>query len=215
MNNEDVELNALLGIQDSADTTTAVSSNENSENEVTPSPVDSAEAEPKITEREKSRARDLANRVRELEQELAKKNSSQVEQEQPADLDGFLSQINDEGTRTLLKEYGKVMRSEIEKQYSPVLSTYKEEKFEKEFAQFSEKLPNLSLHKEDLKKEFTRNPNADLKGLIGSRVVDILSSRIKPLESQGAQSPRDEQKLDLDSASKEDLYAMLKARKNN
>lgn len=202
MDNTDVELNALLGI-DSSDNTTDASSSENSENEATPSPVE-AEAEPKITEREQDRARKLSNRVRELEQELAKQKTTP----------DFYSNIQDEGTRNLLMEQEKHIRSQIEREYSPVLSTFKEDRFEKEFSQYVEKLPNLIHHKEELKKEFTRNSESNLKSMVGTLAMEILTSKIKPLESKTSQSPRDEVVANLDVASKEDLYAMLKAKKN-
>ena len=203
MDNTDVELNELLGIN-SQDNTTNGASAENSAEDKASVAADNATNETK-SKRENDRIRELVEENRRLKESQSKE----------PDLDGFLSQINDESTRTLLKEYGKVMRSEIEKQYSPVLSTFKEDKFEKEFAQYANKIPNLSLHKEELKKEFNRNPSSDLKGLIGSRVMDIVSSKITPLETKTSQSPRDEIKVDLNNASKDDLYAMLRSRKNN
>ena len=209
MNNNDVELNALLGI-DSEDNTTPEPRLENSA-EVDSSVTADNATNDESSKRENDRVRTAVERANKAEEELKTLKQSQNKEQ---DLEGFLSQINDDSTRTLLKEYGKVMRADIEKQYQPAMSTFKEERFEKEFAQFAEKLPNLSLHKEELKKEFTRNPNAELKSLIGSRVVDILSSKIVPLETRGAQSPRDEVTANLDVASKEDLYAMLKAKKN-
>ena len=87
--------------------------------------------------------------------------------------------------------------------------------FEKEFAQYVNKIPNLAQHKEELLKEVSRNPSSDLKVLIGLPVMDIVSSKITPLETKASQSPRDEIKVDLNNASKDDLYAMLRSRKNN
>lgn len=204
MDNTDVELNELLGIN-SEDTTTNGASAENSAEDTTSVAADNATNKEEISKRAQDRIRELADENRRLREA----------QNREQDLDGFLSQINDEGTRNLLKEYGKVMRSEIEKQYQPVLSTFKEDKFEKEFAQYAERIPNLSLHKEELKKEFTRNPNSDLKGLVANRVMDIVSSKITPLETKVAQSPRGETEIDYNTASKEDLYALLKSKKSN
>lgn len=208
MDNTDVELNELLGLSSMENTTNGASADNSTEDSPSVAASEPATNQEEPSKRAQDRIRELAEENRKLREAQAPSQSA------PGDIDSFLSQIQDEGTRNLLKQFGQVMQANVEKQYSPILSSFKEEKFEKEFAQFSDKLPNLKQHKEELRKEFTRNPNTDLKGLIGSRVVDILSSRIVPLETKSAQSPRDEQSVNLNSASKEDLYAMLKARKN-
>ena len=45
--------------------------------------------------------------------------------------------------------------------------------------------------------------------------MDIVSSKIIPLEARAAQSPRGEHTVDYNTASKDDLYALLKSKKAN
>ena len=171
MDNNDVELNALLGI-DSEELTTNGASAENSTEELPSVAADIATNEAK-SKRENDRIRELVEENRKLKESQS-----------------WLDTIEDKGTQELLRRTIEEAESRIEAKYKPVLSNFTEDKFEKEFAQYANKIPNLSLHKEELKKEFVRNPNSDLKGLIGSRVMDIVSSRITPLETRAAQSPR-------------------------
>ena len=196
MDNNDVELNALLGI-DSEELTTNGASAENSTEELPSVAADIATNEAK-SKRENDRIRELVEENRKLKESQS-----------------WLDTIEDKGTQELLRRTIEEAESRIEAKYKPVLSNFTEDKFEKEFAQYANKIPNLSLHKEELKKEFVRNPNSDLKGLIGSRVMDIVSSRITPLETRAAQSPRGEQTVDYNVASKDDLYALLKSKKTN
>lgn len=204
--NNDVELNALLGI--TSETTTHGASAENSEENKSSSTATDDSAATKKEDESSQRAQE---RIRELVEE--NNRLKQPKTDAPVDMDSFLSKINDEGTRNLLKEFGTVVQATVEKQYKPVLSSYQDDRFEKEFAVYVGKLPNLAHHKEQLKKEFIRNPNADLKGVVGNLAMDILTSKVKPLETKTTQAPRDEVAVNLDNASKEDLYAMLNAKK--
>lgn len=190
MDNNDVELNALLGI-DSEEITTSGASATNSTEDL--SSVAASDATKEVESRREN------DRIRLLVEENKKLKESQ----------NWLEGIEDEGTRNLLKKTIEEAESRIESKYKPLMSNYREERFDKEFAQYAEKLSNLIPHKDELKKEFLRNPNSELKGMVGNLTMELLISKLTPLESKGTQAPRDEVVGNLSSASKEDLYAML------
>ena len=192
--NNDVDLEALLSEGDKPEEVVPpVASDENNDN----SAAEAAAA----SERENDRVRRLAEENTQLKEQLATKNST--------DLDKFVQSIEDEPSRNLLKTYGQLMEEKIRKDLNPLLEDYNTSKFEKEFSQF-ENIPNLSAHKEELRKTFLRNPSQPLKGLVGEILVEAQSSKIKPIEMAHSQASRTTP--NIDEASTEDLYALLESK---
>lgn len=201
MNNIDVELEELLG---SSDNTTEVASDQNSEKEVSPSPVE-AEAEPKISDREAKRARELADRVKELEAQLAEKNAiSSVRDED------FITNIQDEPTRDLVSKILEQSEKKAMEKVAPLYADYQKAQFEKTFTEYAQAIPGLDKYRDILYKDFERNPDMDFKGKIGSIIVELQMNKRKPIESQGTIAPREKEEVDISKLPKDEMYAYLK-----
>jgi len=154
------------------------------------------------SERENERVRKLAEENTKLKEQLASQNAT--------DIDKFVNSIADEPSRNLLKTYGDLLRADINKRINPVVDKYQESRFEDEFKQFGDKIPELAAHKEEIKKQYMRNPSLAIKSLVGDTLLDIQTSKIKPLETDISVANRGKQ--DIGDASKEDLYAILESR---
>ncbi len=142
-------------------------------------------------------------RVKELEDEKAIQNST--------DLEKFIASVQDEPSRNLLKTFGTLMQADMNKKFSPVLNKYEEERFESEFKQFSDKIPDLAAHKDEIKKQYMRNPSLAIKSLVGDTLLDIQTSKIKPIADDSSVANRG--KVDISEASKDDLYDILETQK--
>ena len=152
--------------------------------------------------RENERVRKLAEENTKLKEQLATQNAT--------DIDKFVNSIADEPSRNLLKTYGDLLRADINKRINPHVDKYQESRFEDEFKQFGDKIPELAQHKEEIKKQYMRNPSLAIKSLVGDTLLDIQTSKIKPLESDSSIANRGKQ--DIGDASKDDLYAILESR---
>jgi hypothetical protein len=195
-NSNDVELEALLKA-DSGEVETPVASDENIDN--TQPVSEDVKTPSEESTRANERIRELVEEVKSLKQSQATQNST--------DLDKFVNSIEDEPSRNLLKQFGNLVRQDIRREVDPVLQDYNVQKFDKEFSKF-ESIPELSVHKDELRKTFLRNPSQSLKGLVGEILVEAQTSKIKPIERAVSQASRTLPTLD-DSVSKEDLYALL------
>ena len=152
--------------------------------------------------RENDRVRKLAEENTKLKEQLATQNAT--------DIDKFVNSIADEPSRNLLKTYGDLLRADINKRINPVVDKYQESRFEDEFKQFGDKIPELAQHKEEIKKQYMRNPSLAIKSLVGDTLLDIQTSKIKPLESDSSIANRGKQ--DIGDATKDELYAILESR---
>lgn len=201
--NTDVDLDKALGLDKSGAEAAPGASDQKKPDETIPPAVDKTPAED-FSPRAKDRIDQLLKENEQLKTTLSARTSS--------DFDEFVNSIQDEPSRNLLKQYGSLLEKRVEQKYAPVLSNYRESEFERQFADFSAKVPSLAGHKEDIKKTFLRDPNADLRKIVAERVLDISTAQIKPLETAPSQVNRDGAPS-LEDASKDDLYAILETQK--
>jgi len=166
----------------------------------------------KLSPRAQKRIRELADKVKEL---ASKPEPKEVEEEpKPKTKDSqnfknvqeFLSAVQDEPSRNLLEKFYGVIKSETSEILAPVEKANAEAKFNEEFAKY-EKIEGLSDYKNDLKKTFLRNPKQSLKALIGEVVIDLQTSKVKPLEKTPSTPKRG--KVDTENLDKEQLYDLL------
>ena len=210
----DVELDAILA-DDSKPITGIGASDEKGEKsaEVLAAEAKAKEEADAIASKEKADAAQASERENERVRKLAEENTKLKEQlasQNATDIDKFVNSIADEPSRNLLKTYGDLLRADINKRINPVVDKYQESRFEDEFKQFGDKIPELAPHKEEIKKQYMRNPSLAIKSLVGDTLLDIQTSKIKPLETDTSVANRGKQ--DIGDASKEDLYAILESR---
>lgn len=207
VNNTDVELEALLNEdKGSGEVVTPVASDENNK---TVTPDLKADEIAQASARANERIRELVEQNKATEEQLTKLKES-FNTKNSTELDTFINSIEDEPSRNLLKTFGNLMRQDVRKEYNPVLEEYNSSRFEKEFAEYGAKVPELAAHKEEIKKNYLRNPSQPLKALVSETLLDITASKIKPVES--APSVASRSKPELADASTEDLYAILESR---
>ncbi len=167
-------------------------------------------------ERENARVRDLVDALKgrdEIIKELVQKQRSKSSNELSADenIDSFVEKIEDEPTRKLLKDYGDVLKKTIAKEFTPRLEKVKEMEFDKEFGAMAEKFPQLELFREEAKKSFKTNPNVSVKSIVGEMVLENSLTKPKPIEGNAGIAKRE--RIDINSASKEELYELLEEMK--
>lgn len=153
--------------------------------------------------RAQDRIRELAADKKRLEEQLAIKNQTS--------LDTFVNSIQDEPSRELLKTYSSLLKQELQSQFSPVVDEYQSNKFEIEYAKLAGNNADLAAHKDEIRKDYLRNPSQSLKSIVGERLVDIQSAKIKPIEDTPSAVNRGQKTIDADT-SKDDLYAILEQR---
>ena len=198
MDNIDVELNALLNEDNSqVSTTSGASAQYSGSDNISP---DIAETSQRAQER-----------IRQL---VAENNRLKEEKTQDKPQVNWLDTIEDEGTRNLLQKTIDEAVTKATRSTQPMMNEFQTRQFEDTFKQYEGIDSNLGKFKEELKKEFIRNPSMNVKSRIGEIVLDLQTNKLRPLENRQSQSPRGEEPVNLDNASKEDLYAMLKAKKN-
>ena len=208
MSKIDEELNALLGIDSDADNASGASADKVATDNDSDASGDDAKNKDdattkKISERGDARFKELTDEINRLKSEQNK--SSEM------DLDTLLSKVQDKPTQELLSAFGKSLIAKVEEKYKPVVSNVQESKFENEFANWQSKFPNLKSHKDELRKEFARNPNSNLKEKIGSLLLDLADSKIKPLDGNNSRAPRDNANIDLDKLTSSQLYDLMEA----
>lgn len=204
----DVELEAILA--DDSKPITAIGASAEKGDTKTPEQAAAEKAATDAADLEKTQASARENdRVRKLAEEntLLKE---QLNAQNSTDIDKFVSSIADEPSRNLLKTYGDLLRADINKRINPVVDRYQESRFEEEFKQFGDKIPELAGHKDEIRKSYLRNPSLAIKSLVGDVLLDIQTSKIKPLENSISIANRGQQ--DISDASKDDLYAMLETK---
>lgn len=204
MSNLDVEFDALFaGDQNSLEATSNGASAENSGGDT----ISPADKPAEMSQREIRRAKELADENANLKAELEKYQKS------TQDNSNWIDTIEDEGTRELLKRTIEETEKRVEARFNPVLSEFQSKQFDSEFQKYAGSFEELGSFKEQLQKEFMRNPNLNLKARIGEIIVDVKTNKIAPIETKQPVAPRGTQDLDLDRASKDDLYALLEANK--
>lgn len=197
----DVELEALLNENNgSGEVETPVASDKNINNDKPASESVITPIEKEESSRANERIQQLLKEKKDLEDRLNSQSNS--------DLDKFVDSIQDEPSRNLLKQYGKLMTETFRKEVSPVMDEYNTAKFDREFSKF-EGITDLAAHKEELRKTFLRNPSQSLKALVGEILVDNQSSKIVPIERSSSQVNRSAP--NIADASKDDLYALLES----
>ena len=122
----------------------------------------------------------------------------------------FLDAVQDEPSRNLLNHFYKLMKAETSAILSPIEQKNNEAKFETEFSKY-EKIEGLADYKSDLRKTFLRNPEQDIKKLVGEVVTDLQLNKVKPVEKTPSTPNR--QKVNTDKLSKDELYDLLETMK--
>ena len=196
----DVELEAILA-DDSKPITDLGASDQTGETQAPQLSADEI-AKAEASARANERIRELVEENKALKEKSNLSNST--------DIDKFINSIEDEPSRNLLKTYGDLLRADITKTVNPVVQNYQESQFEKEFSEFGSKIPELASHREEIKKTYLNNPSLSIKSIVGDTLLDIQTSKIKPLEDSTSVASRE--KPSIADASKEDLYAMLDSR---
>jgi len=190
--NEDVDLDAILGTESEAPATDGAS-----------------------TETAETHIEEASQRAQERIRELLEENASlkQIKETPPVKdvtIDSFVNSIEDEPSRNLLRTFGELIKKDMESKFSPVISEYQTQKFEKDFAAY-DSIPEIAAYKDDLKKSFNRDPSVSLKSLVGEKLLDIQTSKVASVEGRTV-APRDTQP-NLADASTEDLYKLLDSMK--
>ncbi len=170
------------------------------------------------SERENARVRDLVDALKsrdEIIAQLVQDKKSKTGSDSPVtsdDVESFLKNVEDEPTRKLLKDYGEVLKKTIAKEFTPQVQKVKEMEFEKEFDAMAARFPQLEAFRDEAKKSFQSNPNASAKSIVGEMVLEQNLSKPKPIERTAGAAKREQ--VDLDSASKEELYELLESMKD-
>jgi hypothetical protein len=169
------------------------------------------------SERENARVRDLVDAVKsrdEIIAQLVQDKKSKTGSDSPIssdDIESFLKNVEDEPTRKLLKDYGETLKKSIFKDFAPQVSKVKEMEFDRDFNAMVTKFPQLEAFREEAKKSYQANPSASVKAIVGEMVLDQNLSKPKPVEGRGGIANRE--KIDINSASKEELYELLDSMK--
>ena len=168
----------------------------------------------KLSPRAQKRIREQAAEIKRLADESASKKEPEVsKKEEKSDSQNFknvkefLSAVEDEPSRNLLEKFYGVIKAETSNVLGPIERQNNEAKFNEEFGKY-EKIEGLSDYKDDLKKTFMRNPNVSLKSLIGETVLELQTSKVKPIEKQPS-NPSREGNVNTDGLSKDELYDLL------
>jgi DNA uptake protein ComE-like DNA-binding protein len=169
------------------------------------------------SERENARVRDLVDAVKsrdEIIAQLVQDKRSKTGIDSPIssdDIESFLKNVEDEPTRKLLKDFGEVLKKNVSKEFAPQISKVKEMEFERDFNAMVAKFPQLEAFREEAKKSYKSNPNVSVKAIVGEMVLEQNLSKPKPIEGRGGIANRE--KVDINSASKEELWEMLESMK--
>lgn len=169
------------------------------------------------SERENARVRDLVDAVKsrdEIIAQLVQDKRSKTGIDSPIssdDIESFLKNVEDEPTRKLLKDFGEVLKKNVSKEFAPQISKVKEMEFERDFNAMTAKFPQLEAFREEARKSYKSNPNVSVKAIVGEMVLEQNLSKPKPIEGRGGIANRE--KVDINSASKEELYEMLESMK--
>ena len=198
----DVDLESLLDDK-SGDVVTPVASDENLN---TDKPV-SEDVKPPVEPEASARANE---RIRELLEENKKLKEFNTQSD---DLELFVSSIEDEPSKNLMRRWGSLLEKRIDSKINPVVSDYNISRFEKDFSSFADKLPELASHKSEMLKTYLRDPSQSIKSIVGDTLLDLQTSKIKPIEKTISQASRSAVKI-ADVETKEDLYALLETLKN-
>lgn len=165
-----------------------------------------------VSGRANARIRELNDKLKEANEFIAKKLTGKERSNVlTGDVDEFLNKIEDEGTKNLLKDFGNVIKktitAEVGSKLSPAVKELEDIKFERQFEDLASKMPSLRTIKEEVKDRYLDNPNGAVKDIVGSIILDRQMSKIKPIEGNTSQAKRE--RIDLNSASKEELYELL------
>lgn len=212
------ELDKVLNESEAEETSVASDQEPTTETETVETPTSqetdelSEEEISQLSPRAQKRIRDLASKVKELAEKSADTSPEETPETEPEEHDfknvqDFLQAVEDEPSRRLLEKFHKVIKSELKETLSPIEKANAEAKFEEEFKKY-EKIEGIADYKNDIKKTFMRNPSQSVKALVGEVVTDIQIARVKPIEKTPS-NPNRAGKPDLDSLSKDDLYAQL------
>ena len=216
------ELNKALAHESSVEETDGASTEKPTEEVTTSDPLKDDNGEmsedeiSKLSPRAQKRIRDLASQVKELAEKPAEKSpvESPETEDEPAqefkNVQDFLSAVQDEPSRNLLEKFYQTIKGEMKETLSPIEQANNKAKFENEFSIYADKIEGLADYKSDLQKTFLRNPNQSLKSLISDVALDLQLNRVKPIEKTPS-SPNRSGTVNLDNASKDELYAQLEA----
>lgn len=213
------ELAKTLKAEESAEEEPAVATDpkpteeKTSEKEITDADGELTEEEiSKLHPKAQKRIKELADKVKELAEKPAEKSpeespeTKKEESQDFKDVQEFLSAVQDEPSRKLLEKFYGVIKKETSTILAPIEEANAKTKFENEFSKY-EKIEGLADYKNDLQKTFLRNPNQNLKQLIGEIVTDLQLNKVKPIEKTPSTPNRG--KVDTSNLSKDELYEML------
>jgi hypothetical protein len=212
--NKDVDLEQFFK---SEDTQSGVASDTNVgaapvSEDVKTQPTDTA-----VSDRANARIRELVDAVKsrdEIIAQLAQDKKVKSGSDSPIssdDIESFLKNVEDEPTRKLLKDYGETLKKSIFRDIAPQVSKVKEMEFERDFNAMAAKFPQLEAFRDEARKSFQSNPNASIKAIVGEMVLEQNLSKPKPIEGRGGVANRE--KVDINSASKDELYELLESMK--
>lgn len=167
----------------------------------------------KLHPKAQKRIKELADKVRELAEKTAEKSPESPKEKTEISHDfksvqEFLQAVEDKPSRNLLEKFYGVIKGEISNTLSPIEKANSKAKFNEEFSQY-ENIEGLLDHKTDLEKTFMRNPNQSLRALIGETMLDLQTSKVKPIEKTPSSPNRGE--VDLSKLSKDELYDYLES----
>jgi hypothetical protein len=212
--NKDVDLEAFFKSEEETPADGASAAKEGSaanvSEDVKTQPTDTA-----ISDRANARIRELVDAVKsrdEIIAQLAQQKRSETGSSLSSDdIESFLKNVEDEPTRKLLKDYAETLKKSIFKEVAPQLSRVKEMEFDRDFNAMAAKFPQLEAYREEAKKSYQSNPNASVKAIVGEMILEQNLSKPKPVEGRGGIANRE--KIDVNSASKEELYELLESMK--
>ncbi len=166
-----------------------------------------------LSPRAQKRIRDLAQKVKDGEkpadaEDKPEKKDAEAKPEDFETMEDFLAAVADPASRKLLNTFAKVIDKTQNSKIGPLLAADAGKRFDSAFATF-EKIEGIGAYKEDLKKTFMRNPSVDLKALVGAKLVDLQTSKIKPTEKRISTPSHGGGKVNLDGLTKDELYDQL------
>lgn len=124
-------------------------------------------------------------------------------------VEDFLAAVQDDASRKLLETFAKVLDKKTGTALAPLIEANAGKVFDEKFKDF-ERIPGMSDFRDDLRKTFVRNPNQSLKALVGEKLVDLQSGRIKPtVKKPSTPAHGGGDRMDTAGKSKEELYDML------
>lgn len=170
------------------------------------------------SQRANERIRELVNENKSFKEQVDQLKSliSEPSKEQSSPtlkIDEFLSKIEDEPSRKLLKDFAGILTSEAKREaLREVAPQLKELEFERGFDTLKKTVPQIEEIRDEVYSEYKRNPRP-IKSIAGEIILDR-QSNLKRIDSQGSSPSRKSmEKSDLNNLSKDELGELLDSMK--